>query len=282
MNKIDETPQQEAKLERIAKVIARAGICSRRDAEKLIAQGKVKLNGKILDTPAVTVSATDKIVVNDKPLPTVEATRLWLYHKPRGLVTSHKDEKGRTNLFEKLPEELPRVISVGRLDINTEGLLLLTNDGGLARTLELPKTGWLRRYRVRAYGTITQGRLDKLAKGITVDGVDYGPIEATLERAQGNNQWLTLSLREGKNREIKHVLEEIGLKVNRLIRTSFGPFQLTGIAPGAVKEIRAKVLREQLGKKMGDEKPQSRDHKAHKDRGPKKRGKPDANRRRRS
>lgn len=249
--------KDETKRERIAKVIARAGICSRRDAEKLITQAQVKVNGKTLDSPAFTVVPSDKIEVNGKPLPQVEPTQLWLYHKPRGLVTSHKDEKDRTTVFQKLPDDLPRVVSVGRLDINTEGLLLLTNDGELARQLELPKTGWLRRYRVRAYGRVTQERLDKLKGGIRVGGVDYGPIEAALERQQGDNQWITMALREGKNREIKHILEELGLKVNRLIRVSFGPFQLGDLKVGDIKSVKQKVLRDQIGKRLDPKAPES-------------------------
>lgn len=236
--------------ERIAKVIARAGVCSRRDAEKLIADGVVKVNGHKLDTPAFKVTPGDRIEVKGQLLPDAEATRLWLYHKPRGLVTTHKDPEGRTTIFAKLPSELPRVISIGRLDINTEGLLLLTNDGALARLLELPKTGWLRRYRVRAYGEINQDRLDKLAEGITVDGVDYGSIDAQLERSQRQTHWITMALREGKNREIKNVMDALGLKVTRLIRTSFGPFQLAGLPAGEVKQIRDKVLRDQLGGRL--------------------------------
>jgi 23S rRNA pseudouridine2605 synthase len=259
--------------ERIAKVIARAGICSRRDAEKLIVQGLVKVNGQKLDSPAFTVVPSDKIEVDGKPLPQVEPTQLWLYHKPRGLVTSHKDEKHRDTVFEKLPVELPRVVSVGRLDINTEGLLLLTNDGELARQLELPKTGWLRRYRVRAFGVVSQVALDRLKDGISVNGVHYGPIEAAIERQQGGNQWLTVALREGKNREIKHILEALGLKVNRLIRISFGPFQLGDLKAGDIKAVKQKVLRDQIGKKFAPTVPASDKPK---------REKPHANHRRRS
>lgn len=236
--------------ERIAKRIARAGICSRRDAERMISDGRIKLNGKVLDSPAVNVSPDDKILVDGKPLPEAAKARLWRYHKPAGLVTSHRDPDGRETVFQKLPGKLPRVISVGRLDINTEGLLLLTNDGELARTIELPKTGWLRRYRVRAFGSIDQEKLDGLQAGIEVDGVKYGPIEARLDKAQGNNCWLTLGLREGKNREVKRVLEHLGLKVNRLIRLSFGPFQLGDLKRGEVAEVPANVLRDQLGAKM--------------------------------
>ncbi|MTI43393.1 23S rRNA pseudouridine2605 synthase [Roseibium hamelinense] len=236
--------------ERIAKVMARAGLCSRREAETWIAAGRVELNGKILETPAVTVSERDTVSVDGAPLPMRERTRLWLYHKPRGLVTTNKDPEGRPTVFEKLPADLPRVLTVGRLDINTEGLLLLTNDGGLARALELPATGWLRRYRVRAFGKVTQEQLDGLADGVAIEGVLYGAIEATLDKAQGDNVWLTVGLREGKNREVKRVLEHLGLTVNRLIRLSFGPFQLLDLNDGEVREIRGRVLRDQLGEKL--------------------------------
>ena len=236
--------------ERIAKVMARAGLCSRREAEKWIAAGRVAVNGRTLTTPATVVGSGDDIKVDGKPLPMRERTRLWLYHKPRGLVTTTHDPEGRPTVFEKLPSDLPRVITVGRLDINTEGLLLLTNDGGLARVLELPATGWLRRYRVRAHGTVTQDALDKLQDGFAVDGILYGAIEAVLDRVQGQNSWLTVALREGKNREVKRVLEALGLDVNRLIRVSYGPFQLGDLDAGTVREIRGRVLRDQLGKRL--------------------------------
>ena len=228
-------------------MIARAGLCSRRDAEAWIGQGRVAVNGRVLDTPAVNVAESDAILVDGKQLAQRERTRLWLFHKPRGTITTDSDPEGRPTIFEALPEGLPRVVTIGRLDFNTEGLLLLTNDGGLARALELPATGWLRRYRVRANGQVDQGALDSLAKGVTIEGVDYAGIEATLDRAQGANVWLTLGLREGKNREVKRVLEHLGLAVNRLIRLSFGPFQLGELAEGAVSEIRTRVLRDQLG-----------------------------------
>jgi len=239
--------------ERIAKVMARAGLCSRREAESWIEAGRVELNGKVLTTPAVTVTADDKVVVDGSPLPTRERTRLWLYHKPRGLVTTNKDPEGRPTVFQKLPRDLPRVLTVGRLDINTEGLLLLTNDGGLARVLELPATGWLRRYRVRAFGRVTQADLDGLQDGIAIDGVLYGAIEATLDKEQGDNIWMTVALREAKNREVKRVLEHLGLSVNRLIRVSYGPFQLMDLGEGEVREIRGRVLRDQLGEKLAEE-----------------------------
>lgn len=233
--------------ERIAKFLARAGVCSRRDGERLIAEGRVKLNGKVLDTPAVKVGPADKVSVDGRPVGAAEATRLWRFHKPAGLVTTHRDPAGRPTVFERLPPELPRVISVGRLDLTSEGLLLLTNDGELARRLELPSNGWLRRYRARAYGRVTQEELDKLQDGITVEGVRYGPIEAKLERAAANS-WITLSLTEGKNREVRRVLDALGLKVNRLIRIAYGPFQLGTLAPGAVEEVPRRALKDQLGK----------------------------------
>lgn len=239
---IDDT----AKPERVAKVIARAGLCSRRDAERWIEMGRVNVNGKPLITPAMTVLPTDIVEVDGKPLPEREAARLWRYHKPAGLVVSHRDEKERASVFDKMPEDMPRVISIGRLDINTEGLLLLTNDGGLARLLELPATGWVRRYRVRANGKVTPAALEALKDGLQVDGVQYGPIEAKLDKEQGANVWLTIALREGKNREVKKICEHLGLKVGRLIRTSFGPFQLGELARGAVDEISQKVLNEQV------------------------------------
>lgn len=235
---------------RIAKILARAGVASRRDAERMIAEGRVRVNGKLLDSPAVVVSLADRIEVDGAEIAGIERTRLWVYHKPAGLVTTNRDPEGRKTVFEALPGHLPRVLSIGRLDINTEGLLLLTNDGGLARTLELPETGWLRRYRVRAYGDIDQARLDALRDGIAVDGVLYGAIEATLDRKQGHNVWITMGLREGKNREIKNVLGALGLDVNRLIRISFGPFQLGEIREGDVVEIKSRTLRDQLGQRL--------------------------------
>jgi len=235
---------------RIAKVIARAGLASRRAAEAWIKAGRVSVNGKVIDAPALNVTDADRIAVDGEPLRQRERTRLFLYHKPRGLLTTHADARGRPTVFSKLPPSLPRLISVGRLDLNTEGLLLLTNDGGLARALELPDTGWLRRYRVRAHGEVTQGQLDELKKGIEVDGVKYGPIDATLERDQGANVWLVFAIREGKNREVRNVLAQLGLEVNRLIRVSYGPFQLGELAEGQVEEVKTRVLREQLGEKI--------------------------------
>jgi 23S rRNA pseudouridine2605 synthase len=237
--------------ERLAKVIARAGLCSRRDAEKWIAEGRVSVDGKVVRTPATNVTDEQAILVDGAALAVRHGTRLWLYHKPTGLVVTEKDPEGRETVFEKLEAEgLPRVVSVGRLDINTEGLLLLTNDGGLKRVLELPATGWLRKYRVRAFGSVDQARLDMLKMGMTVDGISYGPIEATLERVQGGNVWLVVALREGKNREIKNVLGALGLTVNRLIRISYGPFQLGDLEIGAVTLVKSRVLRDQLGEKL--------------------------------
>jgi 23S rRNA pseudouridine2605 synthase len=236
--------------DRVAKVMARAGLCSRREAESWVAEGRVSVNGAVISSPALNVTASDRITVDGKPLPRPERTRLFLYHKPRGLVTTHADPEKRPTIFEALPKGLPRLISIGRLDLNTEGLLLLTNDGGLARVLELPDTGWLRRYRVRANGRILQPQLDALRKGITIDGIRYGGIEATLDREQGANVWLTFAIREGKNREVRNVLEHLGLKVNRLIRVSYGPFQLGELKDGAVEEIRTRHLREQLGERI--------------------------------
>lgn len=223
-------------------------MCSRRDAEKLIAEGRVKLNGMVLDTPAVKVTAADKVMVDGRPIGAAEPSRMWRYHKPSGLVTTHRDPAGRPTVFQHLPPNMPRVISVGRLDLTSEGLLLLTNDGELARRLELPANGWLRRYRARAFGRVEQAELDTLRDGITVDGVRYGSIDAKLERGGASNAWITMSLTEGKNREVRRVLDALGLKVNRLIRTSYGPFQLGTLEPGAVEEIPRKVLKEQLGK----------------------------------
>jgi 23S rRNA pseudouridine2605 synthase len=238
---------------RIAKAMAHAGLCSRRDAEAWIAAGRVLVNGKVLTTPAHIISPDDKIVVDGEPLPAPQTPRLWRYNKPRGLVTSHKDPQGRRTVFDALPPNLPRVVSVGRLDINTEGLLLLTTDGALARHLELPSTGWLRRYRVRAHGRVSEEALHGLRAGVTIDGVRYGPVEARIDREQGSNLWLTLSLREGQNREVKRLAEHLGLTVNRLIRLSFGPFALGDLDEGEVEEVKRRVLADQLGPKLARE-----------------------------
>ncbi|MCP3472903.1 pseudouridine synthase [Bradyrhizobium sp. CCGUVB1N3] len=246
----EEEPKPKKAGERIAKVLARAGLASRRDAEEMVTQGRVTVNGRVINSPALDVTQNDVVAVDGKPLPPRERTRLFLYHKPRGLMTTHDDPEGRPTVFDNLPEGLPRLISVGRLDFNTEGLLLLTNDGGLARTLELPDTGWLRRYRVRAHGDVTQAQLDELKNGIEVEGVKYGPIDATLERDQGANVWLVFAIREGKNREVRNVCAHLGLEVNRLIRVSYGPFQLGEVPEGQVDEIKSRVLREQLGDKV--------------------------------
>jgi 23S rRNA pseudouridine2605 synthase len=247
---MDRRDEQTPPGERVAKVIARAGLCSRREAEAWIAAGRVSVNGEIVASPARNVTPDDRVVVDGQPLPARERTRLFLYHKRRGLVTTHADPGGRPTIFAALPKTLPRVISVGRLDLNTEGLLLLTNDGGLARALELPATGWLRRYRVRAHGRVAQERLDELRHGVTIDGIRYGSIDASLDRSQGSNVWLTFAIREGKNREVKNVLGHLGLTVNRLIRVSFGPFQLAELAEGEVEEVRTRTLREQLGERL--------------------------------
>ena len=243
-------PKEKKAGERIAKVVSRAGLASRRDAEEWITQGRVTVNGRLINSPALDVTANDVITVDGKPLPPRERTRLFMFHKPRGLMTTHADPEGRPTVFDNLPEGLPRLISIGRLDFNTEGLLLLTNDGGLARALELPDTGWLRRYRVRAHGEVTQGQLDELKKGVEVDGVKYGSIDATLERDQGANVWLVFAIREGKNREVRNVMAHLGLEVNRLIRVSYGPFQLGELEEGQVEEVKTRVLREQLGEKI--------------------------------
>ncbi len=233
--------------DRIAKVIARAGLASRREAEQLILQGCVSVNGKTINSPALNVTASDKIVVNGKVVGTPDEPRLWLYHKPVGLVTTTKDEQGRPTIFDKLPEEMPRVMSVGRLDLNSEGLLLLTNDGGIKRKLELPSTGWLRKYRVRVKGAPSDEKLEPLRKGLVIDGERFQPMNVTLDRQQGANAWLTVGLREGKNREIRRAMADLGLTVNRLIRISYGPFQLGQLKPGEVEELRRKVVRDQLG-----------------------------------
>ena len=233
--------------ERIAKRIARAGVCSRRDAERLIAAGRVSLGGKIVSDPATTVDEASAITVDGAPLPAPAPARLWRYHKPPGVITSHRDPQGRPTVFDKVTDRLGYVVSVGRLDFNSEGLLLLTNDGALARELEHPSRGWRRRYRVRVRGTPDESALAALEKGITVDGVRYGPIQARLDRQNRQNAWLTVTLAEGRYREIRIVLAHLGLSVNRLIRTAYGPFQLGGLVRGDIAEIPPRVLREQLG-----------------------------------
>lgn len=238
---------------RIAKAMARAGLCSRREAERWIADGRVRVNGRLIDSPALDVSPRDRIEVDGAPMPMAEPVRLWRYYKPKGLVTTHRDPEGRPTVFDNLPEGLPRVISVGRLDFNSEGLLLLTTSGDLARHLELPATGWLRRYRVRGWGNIDQAKLDTLKDGIEVEGVRYGPIEATFDKQQGENVWITIGLREGKNREVRKIMAHLGVEVNRLIRISFGPFQLLDLKPGEADHVRRKVLIEQLGPKLAKE-----------------------------
>jgi 23S rRNA pseudouridine2605 synthase len=234
--------------ERIAKLIARAGLCSRREAERMIAAGRVALGGTVLTSPAVTASADDDIRVDGKALPALERARLWRYHKRAGLLTTHRDDRGRDTVFAHLPEDLPRVVSVGRLDLNSEGLLLLTNDGGLAREMELPSRGWIRRYKVRVHGAPDPALLARLERGITIDGTSYGPIRAAFERQQGSNAWLTVSLAEGKNREVRRVFEELDLPVTRLIRLAYGPFQLGLLKRGEVAEVPARVIDEQLGR----------------------------------
>jgi 23S rRNA pseudouridine2605 synthase len=241
----DKTPSGD----RIAKVIARAGVCSRRDAEKLIADGRVSLDGEKVTTPGVRVGEHQVVSIDGKPLSEPETTRLWRYHKPAGLVTSHRDPQGRPTVFNNLPKHLPRVVSVGRLDINSEGLLLLTNDGALARQMELPAAGWVRKYRARLFGKISQADLDRLAQGVTIDGVKYGPVIADLERSKGMYAWASVSLKEGKNREVKRVMESLGLKVARLIRVQYGPFHLGQLPEGAAEEISARLWRDQLGAK---------------------------------
>ena len=233
---------------RIAKVLARAGLCSRREAERWIAAGRVSVDGAPVETPALRVHEASQIAVDGRALALVEATRLWRYHKPVGLITSHRDPQGRPTVFGNLPTGLPRVVSVGRLDVNTEGLLLLTNDGALARTLEVPARGWLRRYRARVFGAVDENALAALEKGVTANGVAYGPIRCSLERRTGRNAWLVISLGEGRNREVRNVLAHLGLAVNRLIRIAYGPFQLGRLARGAVAEVAPRTLREQLGK----------------------------------
>lgn len=236
--------------ERLAKFMARSGVCSRRDAEELIKQKRVTVNGEIIDTPAFKVEGSEKILLDGEKLPEIEQTRLWLYHKPAGLLTTHKDTEAHATVFDHLPAGLPRVISVGRLDLNSEGLLLLTNNGELSRKLELPENGWSRRYKVRVHGFINKNKLADLAKGATVDGINYGPVKVELESQNGTNSWLIVTLNEGKNREVRKLMKSIGLEVARLIRLSYGPFQLGNLKKGEVREVPQKVLKEQLGSKI--------------------------------
>jgi len=240
-------PDTPEKGERIAKVIARSGRASRREAERMIEAGRVTVNGRRIDSPALNVTPQDRIEVDGAALAAPEPPRLWLYHKPPGLVTTARDEKGRRTVFDALPDDMPRVLSVGRLDLNSEGLLLLTNDGGLKRRMELPATGWLRRYRVRVHGQPDEARLAPLREGLTLEGERFQPMQVTVDRQQGANAWLTVALREGRNREVRRALEAAGLPVSRLIRISYGPFQLGNLAQGAVEEVRSRVLRDQLG-----------------------------------
>jgi len=240
-------PDGERKGERIDKVMARAGLCSRREAERWIAEHRVAVDGEVLTTPAFLVTGASRITVDGVGIPQNEPVRMWRVNKPLGLLTTHKDPEGRPTLFEQLPKNMPRVISIGRLDINSEGLLLLTNDGEVARKLELPATGWTRRYRVRVHGRVDEDKLAALERGIEIEGIRYAGIRAALDRTQGANAWLTMALVEGKNREIRKVMEHLGLAVNRLIRTAYGPFQLGTLGPGQVDEIPQKALAEQLG-----------------------------------
>jgi 23S rRNA pseudouridine2605 synthase len=245
-----ETTRPAAVAERIAKRIARSGLCSRRDAEKLILDGRVRVDGRVLETPAVVVGADAVIEVDEAPLPEVEDTRLVRFHKPAGVLTARRDPEGRSTIYDQLPRDLDHMMPVGRLDLNSEGLLLLTNDGALKRHMELPKTGWARRYRVRVHGRVDEKALAALKDGTVIDGVRYGRIEASLDRRQGDNAWLTIRLREGKNREVRRVMAHLGLEVNRLIRTAYGPFQLGTLGRGETSEVSGKVLREQLGNRL--------------------------------
>lgn len=245
----DNVTQNRPDPERIAKVLARAGIASRRGAERLIAEGRVAVNGTIIDTPATLVTPDDVLAVDGKPVAATPDTALWLYHKPAGLVTTHHDPQGRPTVFDALPKDLPRVISVGRLDLNSEGLLLLTNDGGLARFLEHPSTGWTRRYRVRAYGRGDDTILDPLRQGVSIDGMRYAPVDVALESRRGANAWYTVGLKEGKNREIRKLFDHVGLSVSRLIRVAYGPFRLGHLKAGEVRQVLAATLKQQLGKR---------------------------------
>ncbi|MAQ37323.1 MULTISPECIES: pseudouridine synthase [Thioclava] len=251
-NSVSKSADKSGAKERIAKVIARSGVASRRDAEKMILAGKVAVNGKQIDSPALDVAASDKITIDGKPIDAPQETRLWLYYKPLGLVTTEKDEQGRRTIFDEMPEGMPRVLNVGRLDINSEGLLLLTNDGGLKRRLELPETGWLRKYRVRVNGRPTEQSFEPLRQGITIEGEEFLPMEVSLDRQQGANAWLTVGIREGRNREIRRAMTEIGFQVNRLIRISYGPFRLMDMKAGDVMEVKRRMLRDQLGGLLDD------------------------------
>lgn len=243
--------------ERIAKILARAGVASRREAERMIEAGRVAVNGKRIDSPALNVGPADRVTVDGKPLAAAEPARLWLYHKPTGLVTTERDEKGRATVFGNLPEGMPRVMSVGRLDINSEGLLLLTNDGALKRRLELPATGWLRRYRVRVNGNPHDDMLEPLRRGLNIEGERFKPMIVAIDRQQGANAWLTIGIREGRNREVRRAMEAVGLSVNRLIRISYGPFQLGTLKPGAVEEVKPRVLRDQIGSAPAADRPET-------------------------
>ena len=247
-----------ARSERVAKRIARSGFCSRREAERLIASGRVAVDGEVLTSPAVTVTEANRITIDGEPLPEPERPRLFRYHKPAGVLTTARDPEGRPTLYDRLPADLPRLMPIGRLDMNSEGLLLLTNDGELKRRLELPATGWVRRYRVRVHGRVDEGTLASLQDGVVIDGFKYGPIQARLDRVQGSNAWLTVALREGKNREIRRVLEHFGWQVNRLIRLSFGPFQLGGLKEGEIEEVPGRVLADQLGGALSETAPKRR------------------------
>jgi len=247
---------KDTKGERIAKLLARSGLCSRRDAERWIAAGRVSIDGVVLTSPAINVTPGMAVAVDGKPIPLKEPARLWRFYKPRGLVTTARDPQGRPTVFDALPKDMPRVISVGRLDLSSEGLLLLTNDGELARRLELPSSGWLRRYRVRVHGAVDPQALRDLAKGITVDEMNYGPVQATLDRQQGSNAWINFALKEGKNREIRRICEHLGWPVSRLIRIAFGPFELGDLAPGAVEEVPAQSIESMLGGKEKKDSPQ--------------------------
>ena len=232
---------------RIAKILSRRGVCSRREAEKLILQGKVTVNGTLISTPALNLKETDVIIVNGKTVGQEQQTRLWRYHKPLDLVTSTKDEKGRITVFETLPDHMPKVMSIGRLDINSEGLLLLTNDGQLKRNLELPSTGWVRKYRVRVKGRPTEEAVNPLKNGIKIGREHFKPMDINIDKQQGANAWLSISIREGKNREIRRALEYVGFSVNRLIRVGYGPFRLLDLKPGEVVEVKKQVIKDQIG-----------------------------------